>query len=69
MDEILEILSTKYHLSEEDAMSLIEEESDVTYTHRLESIVEHGEYTGDFSGVNQNDLLPEEEELFYHSGE
>ena len=68
-NEILEILGSKYHLSEEDAMSIIEEDSDVIYTHKLESIVENGEYTGSFSDVNQNDLLPQEEELFYNSGE
>ena len=63
-DEILEILSSKYHLTEENAMSLIEEESDVVYTRKLESIVEHGEYSVDFSDINQNDLLPEEEFFF-----
>ena len=68
-NEILEILGSKYHLSEEDAMSIIEEDSDVIYTHKLESIVENGEYTSSFSDVNQNDLLPQEEELFYNSGE
>ena len=34
-NEILEILGSKYHLSEEDAMSIIEEDSDVIYTHKL----------------------------------
>ena len=63
-DEILNILSSKYHLSEEDAMDLIQEKSDAVYTRKLESLVGNEEYTKEGSEIDQSDLLPEEELFF-----
>ena len=64
-NQILEILSSKYHLSEEDALELVGEKSDAVYTRKLEALVEGKSYVDDSSNqMNQNDLLPEEEALF-----
>lgn len=63
-DEILSILSSKYHLSEEDAMDLIQEKSDAVYTRKLESLIENEDYTKKNAEIDQSDLLPEEEQFF-----
>ena len=63
--QILEILSNNYNLSEEEALDITSERSDAVYTRKLEALVEGKVYIEDFSNqMNQNDLLPEEEELF-----
>ena len=64
-DKILEILNNNYHVSEEEALELIEEKSDAVYTRKLEAIAEGGEYTESNSEqTNWDDMLPEEENLF-----
>ena len=63
--QILEILESKYHLSEEEATSIVEEASDAVYTRKLEAVVEGKTYIDESSNqMNQNDMLPEEEVLF-----
>ena len=65
--QILDILSSKYQLSEEDALELIEEKSDAVYTRKLESIVEGKPYSSDSDKeMNQEDMLPEEEAIFHN---
>lgn len=64
-DKILEILNDNYHVTEEEALELIEEKSDAVYTRKLEAIAESGEYTESHSEqTNWDDMLPEEENLF-----
>ena len=64
-DKILEILNGNYHVTEEEALELIEEKSDAVYTRKLEAIAESGEYTESHSEqTNWDDMLPEEENLF-----
>lgn len=64
-DKILEILNSNYHITEEEALELIEEKSDAVYTRKLEAIAESGEYTESHSEqTNWDDMLPEEENLF-----
>ena len=54
-----------YHLSEEEATSIVEEASDAVYTRKLEAVVEGKTYIDESSNqMNQNDMLPEEEVLF-----
>ena len=68
-DKILEILNNNYHISEEEALELIDEKSDAVYTRKLEAIAEGGEYTEVNSGqTNWEDMLPEEEVLFENNG-
>lgn len=64
-NEILEILNSKYYLSEDDALNLVNEKSDAVYTRKLEALVEGKSYIEDSSdSIDQSDLLPEEKELF-----
>lgn len=64
-NEILEVLNAEYHLNEEAAMELVQEKSDVTYTRKLQSLTEGKAYEEDDSKeMSQENLLPEEEELF-----
>ena len=37
-DKILEILNSTYHITEEEALELIDEKSDAVYTRKLEAI-------------------------------
>ena len=63
--QILDILSSKYQLSEENALELIDEESDAVYTRKLEAVVEGKLYFEDTDKqMNQEDMLPEEEAIF-----
>ena len=69
-DKILEILNSTYHITEEEALELIDEKSDAVYTRKLEAIAEGGEYTETNSEqTNWEDMLPEEEVLFENNGE
>ena len=69
-DKILEILNSTYHITEEEALELIDEKSDAVYTRKLEAIAEGGEYTETTSEqTNWEDMLPEEEVLFENNGE
>ena len=69
-DKILEILNSTYHITEEEALELIDEKSDAVYTRKLEAIAEGGEYTETTSEqTNLEDMLPEEEVLFENNGE
>ena len=62
--QILDVLESKYNLSEETAMDIIKESSDAVYTRKLEAVIQGKTYSNDTSNiVNQNDLLPEEEAL------
>ena len=63
--QILDILSNKYQLSEEAALDLVEEKSDAVYTRKLEAIVEGKPYIEENDKqMNQEDMLPEEEAIF-----
>ena len=63
--QILEILESKYQLSEEAALEIIHELSDAVYTRKLEAIVEGKDYMEDsVNQMSQEDMLPEEEALF-----
>ncbi|MBQ3105551.1 MAG: hypothetical protein IJC59_06810 [Lachnospiraceae bacterium] len=75
--QILQILNQDYSISEEDARSIAAEESDVTYTKMLEALAggteyieesEEGTTEEEMTESRQEDLLPEEEELFLESG-
>lgn len=77
--EILNILSTEFSLSENGAIELVNEESDVIYTKKLEAIVNGAVYVEENlpvessdavvqdevpQAISQEDLLPEEESFF-----
>ena len=63
--EILAILSADYGLTQEDALEIIEEKSDLVYTKKLQAIVNGTEYVeSSASEISQEDMLPEEEEIF-----
>ena len=63
--QILDILSSKYNVSEEAAMDIVSEPSDAVYTRKLEAILEGKTYSGETgTQMNQSDMLPEEEALF-----
>ena len=66
-NEILGLLSGEYQLSEEEALELVKEESDVTYTKKLQALTEGTKVEvmkETTEEVSQDNLLPEEEELF-----
>ncbi len=60
--QILERLSAEFGVSEEEALDIIASEDDVTYSQRLEAIV-NGELYGDEDEEGIRDMLPEEEEI------
>ena len=63
--QILDILNSKYNVSEEAAMDIVSESSDAVYTRKLEAILEGKTYSGETgTQMNQSDMLPEEEALF-----
>lgn len=63
--EILAILSADYGLTQEDALEIIAEKSDLVYTKKLQAIVNGTEYVeSSASEISQKDMLPEEEEIF-----
>lgn len=67
-NQILNILNGEYQLTEEDAMQLVQEKSDVTYTQKLQFLAEGKVYVEEtVESVNQENLLPEEEELFLNA--
>ena len=69
-NRILEILNQNYHISEEDALELINEESDAVYTRKLEALAEGRTYSGgDSEGISKEDVLPQEQELFENEAE
>jgi len=67
-NQILNILNGEYQLTEEDAMQLVQEKSDVTYTKKLQSLAEGKVYVEEtVESESQENLLPEEEELFLNA--
>ena len=65
LDGALGTMIQKYNLSEEEALNITSEKSDVVYTRKLEALVEGKVYIDNSSNqMNQNDMLPEEEVLF-----
>ena len=66
-NEILNLLNLEYQLTEEEAMELVKEKSDVTYTKKLQALTngEDAEVLEEVSDeMNQENLLPEEELFF-----
>lgn len=62
-NEILELLKNQYSLSETEALEIVEEESDVAYTRRLEALAE-GVQSSSQAEISEEDVLPEEEAIF-----
>ena len=68
--EVLAILSSNYGLTEQDALEIIAEKSDLIYTRKLQAIANGTEYTeGSALEISQEDMLPEEQELFQQTAE
>ncbi|MDE6601272.1 MAG: hypothetical protein K2K90_03740, partial [Lachnospiraceae bacterium] len=60
--QILERLSADFGVSEQDALEIIAVEDDVTYSQRLEAIINGAVYDEDIP-TGRQDILPEEEEI------
>ena len=60
--QILERLSADFGVSESDAMEIIASEDDVTYSQKLEAII-NGTFFGEDVPAGRQDVLPEEEEI------
>ena len=60
--QILERLSADFGISEADAMEIIASEDDVTYSQKLEAVI-NGEVYGEDVPAGRQDVLPEEEEI------
>ncbi len=60
--QILERLSADFGVSEADAMEIIASEDDVTYSQKLEAVI-NGEVYGEDVPAGRQDVLPEEEEI------
>ena len=68
--EVLAILSSNYGLTEQDALEIIAEKSDLIYTRKLQAIANGTEYAeGSALEISQEDMLPEEQELFQQTAE
>lgn len=59
---ILEKLSADFGISEEQALEIIASEDDVTYSQRLEAVI-NGSMNGEEVPAGRQDVLPEEEEI------
>ena len=60
--QILERLSADFGVSESDALEIIASEDDVTYSQKLEAII-NGTFFGEDVPAGRQDVLPEEEEI------
>ena len=57
-------------MSEEEALELIDEKSDAVYTRKLEALAEGRAYSDSGLGqISQEDILPQEQELFQDNAE
>lgn len=64
-EQIYEILNQNYNLSKEQVEEINAEESNVTYTKKLEAIANGKEYIEpEVDSIPKEDLLPEEEQIF-----
>ena len=61
--QILERLSADFGLSEEEALEILASEDDVTYSQRLETVINGELYGEEAVEEGMQDMLPEEEEI------
>ncbi len=60
-NEVLEILNSSFHVSEAEAMEIVEEASDAVYTRKLEALAGTAEVSE--AVISTDDILPEEENI------